>query len=79
MCGSEQRQNDELDTARREFLEATGQAAPQDPMFSDPDDLVEPGDGCPRCGELHVHQLILQPDKRSIRCASCGWVHRFGQ
>lgn len=33
--------------------------------------LVEPEDGCPRCGERHVDNLIWIDDGQRVRCATC--------
>ena len=42
------------------------------------DNLVEPEDGCPTCGELHADKLVWQEDEQ-VRCQSCGTVYRPGE
>lgn len=40
------------------------------------DNLVEPEDACPECGERRVDELIWQNDEDSqVRCASCGFFY----
>lgn len=35
------------------------------------DNLVEPDDACPRCGERHADNLIWIDDGQRVRCATC--------
>ena len=39
-----------------------------------PNDLVDPENGCPRCGERRSDSLIWQDDE-TIKCHNCGAVY----
>ena len=41
-------------------------------MIAQPNEnLVEPEDACPRCGERHVDRLVWIEDGQRVRCATC--------
>jgi uncharacterized Zn finger protein len=43
----------------------------------DPDNLVEPQDACPLCGERRADCLVWRDDER-VECTMCGTVFRPG-
>lgn len=45
--------------------------------LTDTDNLVQPGDACPTCGERDADRLVWLDDER-VRCAVCGTVYTPG-
>lgn len=39
------------------------------------DNLVEPEDACPLCGERHVDRLIWIDDGERVQCATCSTTY----
>jgi hypothetical protein len=68
MLNPEYEPNDEIHEAGSQFREAFGQESPED----DPVHLVNAANGCLRCGERRLDQLVWDAEQATIRCTSCG-------